>query len=38
VWDALVAAEMLVNPRIRDLVGEIHLVLPKERVSGPGAT
>jgi hypothetical protein len=38
VWDALVAAEMLVNPRIRDEVGEIHLVLPWERVSGPGAT
>jgi RES domain len=38
VWDALVAAEMLVNPRIRDEVGEIHLVPPEERVSGPGAT
>jgi hypothetical protein len=38
VWDALVAAEMLVNPRIRDEVGEIHLVLPRERVSGPGAS
>lgn len=38
VWDALVAAEMLVNPRIRDEVGAIHLVLPRERVSGPGAT
>jgi RES domain len=32
------AAEMLVNPRIRDEVGEIHVVLPRERVSGPGAT
>jgi RES domain len=38
VWDALVAAEMLVNPRIRDEVGEVHLVFPRERVSGPGAT
>lgn len=38
MWDALVAAEMLVNPRIRDEVGAIHLVLPRERVSGPGAT
>lgn len=38
VWDALIAAEMLVNPRIRDEVGEIRLVPPKERVSGPGAT
>lgn len=31
-------AEMLVNPRIRDEVGEVHLVPPGERVSGPGAT
>jgi hypothetical protein len=38
VWDALIAAEMLVNPRIRDEVGEIRLVPPEERVSGPGAT
>jgi RES domain len=38
VWDALVAAEMLVNPRIRDALGEIHLVPPEERVTGPGAT
>ena len=38
VWEALIAAEMLVNPRIRDQVGEIHLVPPNERVSGPGAS
>jgi hypothetical protein len=38
VWEALIAAEMLVNPRIRDEVGEIHLVAPNERVSGPGAS
>jgi hypothetical protein len=38
VWEALMAAEMLVNPRIRDEIGEIHLVSPDERVSGPGAT
>jgi hypothetical protein len=38
VWDALVAAEMLVNPRIRDQVGEIHLVAAEDRVSGPGAS
>jgi hypothetical protein len=38
VWDALIAAEMLVNPRLRDEVGEIRLVPPDERVSGPGAT
>jgi hypothetical protein len=29
---------MLVNPRIRDEVGEIYLVPAEERVSGPGAT
>lgn len=38
VWDALIAAEQRVNPRIRDEVGEIHLVPTGERVSGPGAT
>jgi RES domain len=38
VWEALIAAEMLVNPRIRNEVGEIHLVPPHERVSGPGAS
>lgn len=38
VWDALMAAEQLVNPRIRDEIGEIHLVPAEERVSGPGAT
>jgi hypothetical protein len=38
VWDALVAAEMLVNPRLRDEVGEIALVPPGERLHGPGAT
>lgn len=38
VWDALVAAEMLVNPRLRDEAGEIRLVSPDERVSGPGAS
>ncbi len=38
VWEALIAAEMLTNPRLRDEVGEIRLVPPEERVSGPGAT
>ena len=38
VWDALIAAEMLVNPRLRDEIGELHLVPVAERVSGPGAT
>ena len=38
VWDALIAVEALVNPRIRDEVGEIRRVPPSERVSGPGAS
>ncbi len=38
VWEALIAAEQLVNPRVRDAAGEIHLVAPEERVSGPGAS
>lgn len=38
VWEALIAAEQLVNPRIRDEVGEINLVPAHERVSGPGAS
>jgi len=38
MWEALIAAEALVSPRIRDDVGEIHLVPVEERVSGPGAT
>jgi hypothetical protein len=38
VWEALIAAEELVNPRVRDEIGEIRLVPPEERVSGPGAS
>ena len=38
VWDALLALEQLTNPRVRDEVGEIALVPPDERVSGPGAS
>ncbi|MFN8061298.1 MAG: RES family NAD+ phosphorylase [Vicinamibacterales bacterium] len=38
VWDALIAVDALVNPRLRDAVGAIHLVAPAERVSGPGAS
>ena len=34
-WEALAAIEMLTNPRVRDQIGEISLVKPKERVSGP---
>lgn len=38
VWEALIAVEQMVNPRVRDEAGEIHLVPPAERVSGPGAS
>jgi hypothetical protein len=38
VWEALIAAEQLVNPRLRDAIGEIRLVPPDQRVSGPGAS
>ena len=38
VWDALIAAEMLTNPRVRDEIGAIALVPPEERITGPGAT
>ena len=38
VWDALLALEQLTNPRVRDAVGDIALVPPDERVSGPGAS
>lgn len=37
-WDALIALEQATNPRLRDEVGEIALVAPEERVTGPGAT
>jgi hypothetical protein len=38
VWDALIALEERTNPRVRDEVGDIALVPPDERVSGPGAS
>lgn len=38
VSDALILAEQLTNPRLRDEIGEISLVPPERRVSGPGAT
>jgi RES domain len=38
VWDALIALEQLTNPRVRDELGDIALVPPDERVSGPGAS
>jgi RES domain-containing protein len=38
VWEALIALEQMTNPRLRDEVGEIALVPPEDRVSGPGAS
>jgi len=36
--DAVFAIEALTNPRIRDELGRISLVLPAERLTGPGAS
>lgn len=36
-WEALIELESLTNDRLRDEVGQIQLVPPEERVSGPGA-
>mgnify|MGYP003694332483 CR=1 FL=1 len=36
--EAVFAIEALANPRLRDELGELQLVPPDERVSGPGAT
>lgn len=38
ISDALVALEQLTNPRVRDQIGEIALVPPEKRVTGPGAS
>jgi hypothetical protein len=38
VSDALIALEELTNPRVRDEIGQISLVPPDHRVSGPGAS
>ncbi|WP_428490208.1 RES family NAD+ phosphorylase [Rhodopila sp.] len=38
IWEALLVLEQLTNPRVRDEVGEIALVPPEQRVSGPGAS
>lgn len=38
VWDTLIALEQITNPRVRDAVGDIALVPPEDRVSGPGAS
>ena len=37
-WDAFSAIEGLVNPRLRQEIGDISLVPVEERVSGPGAS
>jgi hypothetical protein len=38
IWDALIAAAARVDPGIRTEMGEIRLVPPEERISGPGAS
>lgn len=38
VWDALLDLEQLTNPRVRDEIGNITLVPPEQRISGPGAS
>jgi len=36
--DAIYELEAMTNPRLRDEVGDIGLVLPEDRVSGPGSS
>lgn len=36
--EAIFALESLTNPRLRDEVGDIRLVPPEERISGPGSS
>ena len=38
VWDVLIELEQATNPRVRDEVGDITLVPPERRVSGPNAS
>ncbi|MEA2777780.1 MAG: hypothetical protein QOF90_3186 [Acetobacteraceae bacterium] len=38
VWAALITLEQLTNPGVRDEIGEIALVPPGDRVTGPGAS
>lgn len=38
VQDALIAAEMLTNPRVREEIGEISIVPPERRIYGHGAS
>lgn len=37
-WELLASAEAKTNPRVRDQIGQISLVPPERRVSGPGAS
>jgi hypothetical protein len=37
-WDVLAALDDATNPRLRDAIGDIRLVPPARRVSGPGAS
>lgn len=37
-WEAIIAVESLTNDRIRDEAGQIQLVPPQDRISGPGAS
>ena len=37
-WPLLVAAEMKTNPRLVESIGNLDLVPPRRRVSGPGAS
>jgi len=36
--DVVMQIEMLTNPRVRDEIGQVQLVPPDERISGPGST
>jgi hypothetical protein len=36
--EAIFALESLTNPRLRDEVGDLRLIAPEDRVSGPGAS
>lgn len=37
-WEALIDLEIATNPRFRDEIGDIRLVPPSERVTGPGSS
>lgn len=37
-WDAVIELESLTNPRLRDELGDVQMVLPEDRIGGPGAS